>query len=282
MGTHTVSPAKVYFTTTPDLIASSWFADSTEVRRGSTGAQWLDVSADVARGLGAQPGDWVVLPFATGEYRAQVRRVLAVARDGIPFVAAGPRTPEVDGLLPLEVRDAATVALLSVSGDANNVVGKVRDLIGGDRVEARTRVSALMAADADPLQSMPILVAIATLGLACLIGLAVREGALLVARRRVDLAVIAVLGVEPRDIAFSLGVLESAFVVVALAGAYIVVAAVSFEWLFAAVLPPSFWAPLACALILGAFSYGVTLIGSTWWQLRRNRLLEILATGRAR
>jgi hypothetical protein len=281
-GTQTVSPTKVYLTATPDLIGSSWFADSTAVRAGSTGPSWLDVSADVARGLGVQPGDWVALPFGTGEYRAQVRRILAVARDGIPFVAVGPRTPAVEQLLPTEVRDVATVALVGISGDADAVIRDIEDQIGSDRLEVRTRLAALEAVDADPLQSMPILVAIASLGLATLIGLAIREGALLVARRRIDLAVIAALGVETRRIALSLGVLESAFVILALGAAYWVVTAVSFEWLFAAVLPPAFRGQLALALILGALSYSLTLVGTTWWQLRHTRLLDILAAGRAR
>jgi hypothetical protein len=277
-----VSPAKVYLTDDPGEIANSWFSDSTVISTGTVGDDWLDVSADVARQLGAGPGDWVSVPFASGEYRAQIRRILAVARDRIPFVAVGPRTPEVTQLLPGDVRDAVTVSLLGISGSQSDVVTRLRDILDPDRTVVRTRSEALAAADTDPLRDMPILLVITLLGLATLVGLAIREGGLMVARRRIDLSVLAALGASPNRLALSFGAVEAAFVIPALIGAYIVVSRLSFEWLFAAALPPPFRVPLLAALIFGGLCYLGALAAATIWHLSRVRVVEVLTAGTAR
>lgn len=267
----------------------TWFPDSAVVAGPApVGDAWLDVSAAVARALGVGPGDWVVVGLGVDEYRAQVRRVLAVARDGWGYAALGPRSGALTAIL-MEPKWEAGVAtsathMLLVTSDPGSVMAELQALLSPPgRLLIRTRSEALAQATSDdPFVSASILVAMSGLGLATLVGLAIREGALLVARKRRDLALLVAVGVPASRLAARMALIEAVVVALALGLAFLLVRDFAFGFLFAAALPPGFVPPLLAAIVVAAATYLVAVFLATRWHLRRVRVMEVLAAGTAR
>lgn len=269
----------------PEGVTPSWFADSTTLSGPvEVGESWVDISAGVARALGVGAGGWLEIVLGPDVYQAQIRRVMATARDGWLFAAVGPLSGSLEPILArMEGGTEAATHMLIGTPDAENVVWMLGSLLPPKGGRVRTRAEAVEeAAGDDPFVTAPIIVAMTGLGLATLAGLAVREGALVVTRRRRELAILLALGVTSTQIATRIALVEAGFVSLALGIAYLLVKDFAFAVVFAAALPPRFVGLLIGAFLIAAGAYLVSVWLATRWNLRRVSVMEVLAAGAAR
>jgi hypothetical protein len=272
----------------PEAGGPTWFADATVVAGpAAVGEAWVDISAAIARALGVGPGDWIVVELGVDEYPAQVRRVMAIARDGLSYAALGPMTAALTEILSApkwEGEPTDATQMLLVASDRERLVAELRALLmPPERYVIRTRSEALdEAASDDPFVSASILVAMSGLGLATLVGLALREGALLVVRRRRDLALLVALGTSASRVAARLALVEAVVAAIALGLSFLLVRDLAFGLVFAGTLPPRFVPALTAAILVAAATYLVAVFLATRWHLRRVRIMDVLGGGTAR
>jgi hypothetical protein len=278
-------------TSEPENLPDSWFVDEAVIERSPATGNWVDVTADVAATLGVHAGDQVTTPLGGHPYAATVRRVLALDHNSFP-AAIGPLTPEARELIPDDplgaslagsTADLVTTTLVRTSASLDQVRSAVSSAPKAESIVVQRRSEiAEHLATADPLSSMPTIVAATALGIAALLGLAIREGAALVRRQRRELAIFVALGASPGRVVEMLIVLEGSVALAASVSAGAVVVLVAYRGLLAPALPPLFVGPLALALGVATVAYVLTLGAATRRALRATKLTELLAAGTVR
>lgn len=194
----------------------SYFPDSARVAGPdpSAGSAWIDLSADLARALGAGPGDVVAMPApVSAVYR--VRSVYAARLPSAPFAAiaaAGPTFAAVPG-----TNDERFLEML-----VRQSPGEVAEMLAGrfyqDRLDAgkvnpptiRSRAELLANADERASASLALVAVLAAVALAGGVALAVREVAVFRRRARPTLVLLVRLGADPsalcRRVALAVGI----------------------------------------------------------------------------
>jgi hypothetical protein len=279
MGGRSADPAVVAFTATPERLDLSWFPDSTVVAGDAAvpAGSWIDLSADAARSLGAQPGSVVAVPILGGEASFTVRRVLATARFGFRVVAAGPLTPAVEGLLgKAEFGTTPTALLFQTTAPVADVQAALAAIADGGKLQVKSREMWLAESASDPLLSAPVQLVGTLLGLAILAGLALREGQSLVFRRRHSFTVLVALGAPRSHVIAAALVGEATAVFGGLLAAWFITTMVAYRFVFAAALPRAFALPLAGALAFSGALYLATVAIAAARRLRRHDLYATL------
>ncbi len=279
-GDRVTDHAFVAFTPTPERLDASWFPDATAIAGGDPGTNdWIDVSADVGRTLGVGPGDQVQVPILGSAATFTVRRVLATARFGFRNVAAGPLTEQAATLLEGAEYGATPTALLMRTGATPDEVRSVlAGLPGGAKLQVMSRSEWLAQSLVDPLLSQPVQISATLLGLACLAGLALREGQSLVARRRQPFTVLVALGAPRRRVIGAALVGEGLAVAIGLLGGWWLTEMVAYRYVFAAALPAAFRPALIVALVAAGLLDVVTVGIAASRRLRRQDLYATLTS----
>jgi hypothetical protein len=278
-GVRAAEPAIVALTRTPDRLDLSWFPDSTVVagNHAIPGPSWIDLSADAARALGAEPGSTVALPILGGEATFTVRRVMAIARFGFRFAAVGPLTPEVERLLAGAEFGATPSALLfRATLSASEVEEKLGSVTGAAKLQVKGRTEWLADSATDPTLSAPVQLVATLIGVAILAALALREGQSLVLRRRHAFTVLVALGASRPNVITAALLGESAAVLAGLVGAWSITTMVAYRFVFAAALPRGFHLPLAAALVAAGVLYLATVAIAAARRLGRHDLFATL------
>ena len=267
----TAPSASVYFTATPDRLDNTWFPDSAVIDRTDVpGDEWADISAGAARDLGVGPGDQIEVPIIGNTVRLTVRRILAVSRFGFLDLAVAPMSSKVAGALgSAQTGSTPTVLLLRTTHTLEDIRQAVESVAPPGKTQVLARTQWLAQTRLDPFASQPVRAVTTLLGLACLLGLAVREGHSLFRRRHHDLVVLVAIGADRRKLIGTLLLLEAIAVTMALAVAWWLVRQVAFRAAFAPALPPSLDTTLAVALLAGGCAYLVTVGFTTWRRLSR-------------
>jgi hypothetical protein len=279
-GDRVADHAFVALTRTPDRLDASWFPDSTVVARGEPGtADWIDVSADVARTLGVGPGNQVRVPILGSEATFTVRRVLATARFGFRHLAAGPLSEEAAELLAgAEYGATPTALLMRTIATPDEVRTALSGVPGGSKLQVMSRSDWLAQSAADPLLSGPVQLSATLLGLACLAALALREGQELVVRRRHAFTVLVALGATRRRVIGAALVGEGLAVAIGLVGGWWLTEMVAYRFVFAAALPLVFRPALILALVAAWAMYVATVGIAATSRLRRHDLYATLTS----
>lgn len=267
----------VFLTPTPERIGQSWFPDDTTLSGPvDVGADWVDISANIARLLGVGPGDEIALEFLGNPVPLTVRRVMAVSRHGFKNVAVGNLGPLMVATLEQAEHGATpTVLVMRTSLSPAEARGAIAAAVEVSDLQVTSRVETLASEPPDSLSSQGVQASVTLLGIGILVALAMREGASIFSHRRRDLTILWALGATPQQAIGALVALESVVVIVTFPLAYLAV-----RWMYDSLLgpsiPPSILLPLQLGFAFAALGYLVVVAASAGRKLRAGLAHQVL------